>query len=162
MDATAEARLHRVFVWSIAFKGIDALLEIAAAIVLFFAGADAVAGLIMQIAHKELVNHPADLIAGWLRDLAMSYSVSEQNFAVIYLASHGIVKLALVVGLLRNERWAYPASILVFAAFIVYQLYRFTFTHSPFLIALTVFDLVVLALIWNEWRQRRLAASARE
>jgi uncharacterized membrane protein len=46
-------------------------------------------------------------------------------------------------------------SLVVFAAFIVYQLYRFTFTHSAFLIVLTVFDLIVMALVWHEWRYRR-------
>jgi uncharacterized membrane protein len=29
------------------------------------------------------------------------------------------------------------------------------FTHSPFLIVLTVFDLVVIYLVWHEWRVRK-------
>jgi uncharacterized membrane protein len=159
MTPTEESRLHRAFVWSVALKGIDAALEIAAAFALAVVDAGAVSGFLMHVAHKELVNHPADLIAGWLRDLAASYSVSAKTFAVIYLASHGIVKMVLVVGLLREKTWAYPASILVFAGFIAYQVYRYSFTRSVFLIVLTGFDLIVVALVWNEWRQRRLVAA---
>jgi uncharacterized membrane protein len=45
--------------------------------------------------------------------------------------------------------------VIVFGAFIVYQLYRFTFTHGIGLIALSVFDLVVIWLIWLEYRALR-------
>ena len=83
---------------------------------------------------------------------AQSFSVQTQHFYAFYLLSHGIVKLALVVGLLMGRLWAYPASLAVMTLFIAYQLYRFTFTHSPGLIVLTVFDLVVIALIWHEYR----------
>ena len=54
--------------------------------------------------------------------------------------------------LLREKLWAYPASFAVFGAFIAYQLYRYTFTHGFGLIALTLFDLVVMLLIWHEYR----------
>jgi len=39
--------------------------------------------------------------------------------------------------------------------FIVYQIYRFTLTGSIALIALTVFDLIVIWLIWLEYRAVR-------
>jgi len=67
------------------------------------------------------------------------------------------VKIALVAGLLSGARWAYPTSLVVMAMFVVYQLYRFSFTHGLALLVLTVFDLFVIALIWREWR--RLAAA---
>jgi uncharacterized membrane protein len=39
--------------------------------------------------------------------------------------------------------------------FIVYQLYRFFYTRSLGLIVLTVFDLIVMILIWHEYRLLR-------
>jgi uncharacterized membrane protein len=66
--------------------------------------------------------------------------------------SHGIVKLFLVVGLLRNKLWAYPAAIVVFVLFIAYQLYRLSSAPSPLLVLLTVFDVVVIGLTWHEYR----------
>jgi uncharacterized membrane protein len=72
--------------------------------------------------------------------------------------SHGIVKLLLVVELLRNKLWSYPASLIVLGLFIVYQLYRYSYTHGAGLIVLTIFDILVMTLIWHEYRlvQRHL------
>jgi uncharacterized membrane protein len=72
--------------------------------------------------------------------------------------THGIINMGLVVGLLANRLWAYPASLAILGAFVFYQVYRFTHTHALGLIMLTLFDLLVLWLIWHEYslmRQRR-------
>jgi uncharacterized membrane protein len=34
----------------------------------------------------------------------------------------------------------------------IYQVYRYSYTHSFGLLVLTVFDAVVMVLIWHEWR----------
>ena len=41
---------------------------------------------------------------------------------------------------------------LVLGLFIVYQLYRFSYTHGFGLIVLTIFDVFVMGLIWHEYR----------
>jgi uncharacterized membrane protein len=69
--------------------------------------------------------------------------------------SHGLIKIFLVVGLLKEMLWSYPASLVVLAAFIVYQVYRYSYTGSVGLIVLTVFDLIVMILVWHEWRLLR-------
>jgi uncharacterized membrane protein len=61
------------------------------------------------------------------------------------------VKLLLVVGLLKNKLWSYPASFVVLGLFIAYQLYRFSYTHSVGLIVLTIFDVIVIGLICQEY-----------
>ncbi len=76
------------------------------------------------------------------------------HFASWYLLSHGGVKLCLVLALLWNKLWAYPLMIVMLSAFIGYQMYRFTLTHSAAMIVLTVFDLIVIALTWIEYRQQ--------
>jgi uncharacterized membrane protein len=48
--------------------------------------------------------------------------------------------------------WSYPASLVVMAAFIAYQLYRYSYTFSVGLMLLTIFDVIVIALVWHEWR----------
>lgn len=62
-----------------------------------------------------------------------------------------VVKLLLVIGLLRNKLWSYPVSLVVLGLFITYQLYRFSYTHGAGLIVLTVFDIVIMGLIWHEY-----------
>ena len=43
----------------------------------------------------------------------------------------------------------------VFGLFIVYQLYRFTFTHSMWLVLVTAIDVIVIALTWHEYKYLR-------
>jgi uncharacterized membrane protein len=68
-----------------------------------------------------------------------------------------VVKLVLVICLLLNKIWAYPLTIAVFTAFMVYQVHRFTHTHSWALIWLTAFDAVIVYLTWQEYQEQRAA-----
>ena len=154
-SAAEESRIHQVFLLTLALKAVDAVLELVVGVALLFLDGDALKHAALVLVSKHLVLHPQDRIFHWLADTAANFSLDAKTFAAIYLASHGIVKLALVVGLWRNQAWAYPVSLAVFAGFIVYQVYRFTFTQSVFLVVLTVFDLIVMALVWHEWRYRR-------
>ena len=54
------------------------------------------------------------------------------------------MKVALVIGLLRNKFWAYPASLVTMGLFIVYRLYRYSFTHGIGLIVPTVFEVFIV------------------
>ncbi|MCX5542404.1 DUF2127 domain-containing protein [Paraburkholderia sp. CNPSo 3076] len=82
-------------------------------------------------------------------------SVDAQRFAGLYLLAHGVLKLWLVAGLLRERLWYYPVSIVVFALFIAYQVYRITYSHSVWLLLVTALDVVVIALTWHEYRYLR-------
>jgi uncharacterized membrane protein len=57
-----------------------------------------------------------------------------------------------VIGLLRDQLWSYPASLVVLGLFIVYQVYRYIYSLSVGLIFLTVLDLVLMGLVWHEYR----------
>jgi uncharacterized membrane protein len=159
MTPAEEKRLHQAFVISLAIKAADAILELVSAALLAIVDARVLTGPVIRWASKELISHPEDRIAAWFRQAAEAFSVDAKTFAVLYLASHGMIKLALVIALFRNQAWAYPVSLVAFGGFIVYQLHRYAFTHSIFLIVLTAFDLIVMGLVWHEWRQRRAAAA---
>jgi uncharacterized membrane protein len=60
--------------------------------------------------------------------------------------------------LLKHRLWAYPVAVLVFGAFIIYQLYRFMLTQGLGLIVLSLFDLVVIWLIYVEYRALKRGA----
>ena len=77
-----------------------------------------------------------------------------RHFASAYLIGHGVLKIFLAVTLLRERLWAFPTALSVLAIFVAYQLHRFVRTHSIVLLALTVVDLVVMVLIWREYRSR--------
>ena len=88
-----------------------------------------------------------------LRSAAEHLSVGGQQFAAVYLLSHGVIKAVLVYALLKDKLWAFPWAIGVFAAFGVYQMYRYFIQPSGWLIALTVLDVMVILLTWTEWRR---------
>ena len=147
-----EARVHRIFQVSILLKGLHALIECVSGLLLAVISADTIVGFVNHLTQDELVEDRYDHIANMLRHFAENYSVSDQNFYAFYLLSHGLVKVALVIGLLRGKMWAYPASLVVLAGFIIYQLYRYSNTHGVGLIVLTLFDVVVMWLVWHEYR----------
>ena len=146
-----EQRIHRIFEVSILLKGAHALIECIGGLALALASTASIAGLVNRLTQEELIEDPNDFIATHLLGLAQGLSVNSKHFYAFYLLSHGIVKLALVAGLLRNKLWAYPVSLVVLALFILYQIYRFYYTQSVGLIVLTVFDVIVMVLIWHEY-----------
>ena len=136
-----EKRIHQIFVVSVTAKGLHALIEIAGGIALYLFSSDTIGRWIDHVDRNE-----------WL---ARHFPLQEQGFFAFYLLSHGILKGAIVAGLLREKLWAYPASFVIFGLFIAYQLYRYSYTHEIALIALSIFDLFVIALAVHEWRLLR-------
>ena len=150
-----EKRIHQIFVVSVSLKGLHALIEIAGGLALYLVSTGTIVHTINRWSYGELSEDRHDWIANHLLEFSRTFSVAEHNFYAFYLLSHGLVKSVLVVGLLREKLWAYPASFAVFGAFIAYQLYRYSYTHDVGLILLTVFDLFVIALAWHEYRLLR-------
>jgi uncharacterized membrane protein len=150
-----EKRIHQIFVVSVSLKGLHALIEIVGGFALYLVSTETIVRTINRWSYDELIEDKHDRIANHLLAFSRTFSVAEHNFYAFYLLSHGLVKSILVVGLLREKLWAYPASFAVFSAFIAYQLYRYSYTHDFGLILLTIFDLFVIALAWHEYRLLR-------
>lgn len=157
-DAGAHKTLDRFFYVSIWLKGVHAVFEIIGGIALLLTSPAFILQVVATVTQDEMGEDPNDFVANTLLSAVQRISVSSQHFAALYLLSHGAVKIFLVIGLLRNRSWAYPAALAVFGAFILYQVYRFCLTHSLGLVALTVFDLAVMWLIWREYRLREFAS----
>ncbi len=158
----SEHRIHLIFELSLFFKGAFALFEIIGGILTYVIPQAFILGVVSMLTQRELAEDPRDLVANYFLHAAQHLSVGTQRFAAIYLLSHGAIKLWLIVGLLRERLWYYPTAIAVFGLFIVYQLYRFSFTHSAFLLLITALDALVIVLTWHEYgylrhqlRQRR-------
>ncbi len=150
-----EHRIHQIFQVSILLKGAHALVECLGGFVLAVVSTSSIAAFVNAITQDELVEDPNDFVATHLLAMAHGFSVQTQNFYAFYLLSHGLVKVALVVGLLTNKLWSYPASLVVLGLFVVYQVYRFTYTHGLGLIVLTIFDVIVMILVWHEYSLMR-------
>lgn len=137
---------HLAFVLGMVFKGIDGLLEVAGAIALLLISKSRIDQVVDWLAQQEFgpthaLAHVTTQLAGDMR-----------RFTILYLFVHGGVKLALVAGLLRGVRWVFPVALVILTGFIAYQLYRLSMRLSLGLGALTVIDVIVVLLIFQEWR----------
>jgi len=146
---------HRAFRVGIGLKAANAALELVAGVAMFLIPASWLTALATSITQHELAEDPHDFVATHLIRWAGGLSSDDTRYYAIYLLAHGVVKIALVVSLLKGWMWSYPASIIVLALFIVYQTYQFILHPGWGMIALNIFDLVVIWLIWIEYRSVR-------
>jgi uncharacterized membrane protein len=147
-----EHRIRQIFVVSVLLKGAHAVIECVGGAALGLISTTTIVNLVNILTQEELVEDQDDFIARHLLAWAQGLSVATKNFYAFFLLSHGVVKLLLVVGLLRGKLWSYLTSLVVFGLFVVYQLYRYSYTHGAGLIVLSVFDIVVMGLVWHEYR----------
>ena len=146
-----EHRIRQIFQISVLLKGAHAAIECIGGIALALISTTTIVNWVSALTQDELIEDPNDFLATHLLAWAQGFSVETRHFYAFYLLNHGLVKLLLVVGLLRNKLWSYPASLAILGLFIIYQLYRFSYTHGTGLILLTVFDVLVMGLIWHEY-----------
>jgi uncharacterized membrane protein len=135
-------RLHQLFIVSVIVKGVHAVIELAGGIALYLFSTGTIAAWLWQAGQSN----------DWIERFANSFSTKEHHFYAFYLVSHGVVNGLIVAGLLMRTRWAYQATFIVLTLFIAYQAYRYSYTHDIGLIVISVIDLIVMALAWNEYR----------
>ena len=145
--------LHKGFEFGILLKGIDGILEILGSFVLLFLNPARLNKLIILLTQHELSEDPRDFIANYIIKFSSGFSISTQHFGVFYLFSHGIIKLILIYLLWKKKIWSYPLAVVFLILFIFYQIYRYTFTHSIWLIYLTVFDIIMIVLTLVEYKR---------
>jgi uncharacterized membrane protein len=131
------------------------MLEVIGGIFLFFSTPRSLSKLAATLLTNELLEDPKDLVANTLLHAVQGLSANAQIFASAYLLVHGIVKVGLVIALWNKKLWAYPLAGIVLVLFTAYQLYLFSHSRSLFQLALTVVDVVILLLLWSEYRRSR-------
>jgi uncharacterized membrane protein len=156
----AKSFLHGTFRTGIAMKGVDGLLEMTGGILLWFVKPSKMSSALRMLCLHELSRNPHDFIAVHLLHTSEKLAHGHPLFASIFLLSHGLVKAVLAVLLWFGELWTYPLAIVVFSAFSVYQVYRYTHTHSIALLVITAFDLAIVWLTWGEYRVQKSARKA--
>jgi uncharacterized membrane protein len=161
MKVARQSILHESFRVGISLKGVGGLFEVFSGVVLWLLKPSQMNEIVRRICDALLVDAPHSKIVSHVLNASQQMADNgSTQFAAIYLISHGLVKTLLVIALWRDKLWAYPLTIVVFSAFMGYQLHRFTHTHSWALIALTIFDAVIIYLTWKEYQQ--LQAHQRE
>ena len=136
-----EKRIHQVFVVSIALKGLHGLVEIVGGLALALFSTESILRLLYRIdRHDWLTRH---------------FSVGEHHYYVFFFISHGVLNLAVAIGLLLEKLWAYPAAFFILGLFIVLQMIRFAHVHDPGLVFFSILDVIVIYLAVHEYRLLR-------
>jgi len=151
----ATSRLDKVFEVGVVLKGLDGLLEITGGILLLLIKPEYLNQLATTLTQHELAEDPRDFLATHILHSTQQLGAGSLVFAALYLLSHGIVKIVLVWEILHNRFWAYLGLIYLTIGFMIYQIYRFSYSHAISLILLTVFDGVIVYLTVVEYRKRR-------
>lgn len=153
--------LDDLFEIGLLLKGLDGLVETVSGLALLIIRPEHIAHWAQRITAPELAEDPHDFIATHIAHWANNFTKQAAVFAAVYLLAHGLVKVVLVFEVLRNHLWAYPALILVTAAFIVYQLIHLVRVPSAGFVVLTAFDFVIIYLTSREYAKQRAIRSER-
>jgi uncharacterized membrane protein len=149
----------KAFRVSLYLKGLDGLLEIFGGILLLLISPEQINHLAKWLTQGELSQDPNDFIANHILKTAHELTGASLLFGALYLLSHGIVKIVLIVEVLRDRLWAYIGLIVVTIGFVIYQLYRLSYKFSVSLTLLTLFDLLIIYLTQKEYRKHKARVS---
>lgn len=150
-----ERILDLIFLIGVLFKGIDGLIELIGGLALLVLSPAQLLGAVTAVTAHELAEDPHDILDNLLIHGVQHLAGSGLVFIALYLLFHGVVKLAIVIALLLGSRRVYPWAIAVLIAFLGYQVYELVVAPSVGIVLLSVFDAVIIALTWREWRHGR-------
>jgi uncharacterized membrane protein len=143
--------LDKVFEGGIIIKGVTGALEFLGGLLLFFVDPAAIYQFLVAVTQKEIVEDPRDIFSNFLLNSTQHLGGS-RTFLIVYLWIHATIKLIAVIGILRNQLWAYPFSLITLGLLMLYQIYSIIFVEPAIgMILLTIFDVFILWLIWREY-----------
>ena len=145
---TEEKNITRGFYASIFLKGIISFGEILIGTLALFIPLS----YATDFALKMLQIFPHNSLEMHLESTISQFATVSGIFIATYLISRGLVKILLIIGMLKRQLWAYPTSLIVLACLVMYQIFQIITTGSIAIIALTLFDLVVMWFIYEEYQ----------
>lgn len=143
--------LHQLYKASVIIKGIDGILEIIGGFLLIFFSPLTITRTVLFLARIELTKDPRHHLLSYFYQIASGIPLHRRHFYSLLFISHGAVKLILVGGLMKNRLWAYPTTMVIFTAFVFYQISEIYSSPSILLVVITVIDVFVVLLIGREY-----------
>lgn len=149
--------LDRLFVVSVALKGLSGALQLIGGAFLLFVTPREIHSWTTWLGGVLFADPTPEIspLRTWFVHLADHLDVHATVFAAVYLLLHGAIKVFLAGALWREALWAYPWMLVALVGFISYQCYEMIVDFSWLMLALTVFDVFVIALTIREWQLHR-------
>ena len=150
---TLEERLFSIGMkWRIAYG----FLRILFGLVLLKIVGSPLVEVIRVLMNHELVEDPSDVLYNLIISTLTSHPVYITYFIASYFIFWGVIDVVLSYNLMKHRMWAFPASFILIGMFIVYEVVRFTHTHS-FVLLLAIFvDIVIAWLIQREFKKLKM------
>ena len=151
MNKQEEKEVYQWFKGSVLIKGAISLCEVIVGIVALCIPVHYIVSFAEFVTKGEIIEDPNSFFANHILAGADAITAIGTLYIGLYLISRGGIKLGLIVALLKNKLWAYPWSLALLSFFVIYQMYEIVKTHSLLIIAVTLFDGVVMYFIWKEY-----------
>lgn len=145
--------LDKTYEIGIIIKGIDGALELIGGLLVLFIPRSVILHLTDVLTRNELANDPHDFFANHILKAGHSLATGSRTFAILFLLTHGAVKVGLVVALLRQKLWAYPWALVILSLFLIYQIYLLIVRTTISMGFLSVLDAIIIWLVWREWQK---------
>ena len=147
---------HGLFLVALWLKGAFAIFEAACGVLFFIYTPDSLRSMLGFLLHTELLDDPNDYVAHFVFRILNNVPHGSERFLAIYLLGHGLIKLAIVAGLLSEKLWTFPVGLIAMGLFIIYELDRYAHTHSLVLVGAAALDGLIMMLVWREYRAAKL------
>jgi uncharacterized membrane protein len=147
--------LDKTYEIGIIIKGVDGILELIGGVLVLSLSPATINGITRFLIEHPLQANQHGLIAAHISKAGADLASGNNLFAAAFLLTHGIVKVVLVTCLLLNKMWAYPWALGALSLFLVYQIYVLVTKPTFGMAFLTVLDIVIIWLVYREWRQQQ-------
>lgn len=144
-----------VFTGSIILKGINGIIESIGGLILLFTNSQVISRYLKLIFNHELENDPSDKVVNFLINYFQNISQHTQVFAATYILLHGIMNLFLFSMVWKKKIHAYPIVVVIMSLLVIYQIIRFSHTHSVILFVITLVDMLIIYLIADEYTRKK-------
>jgi uncharacterized membrane protein len=112
--------------------------------------------VITSLMGHELVEDPSDILYAFASHALGQHPVYISYFLAIYFIFWGVLDVVLSYNLLKDKIWAFSSSLILIGGFIMYELFRFSHTHSFILLYIICLDVAIFWLIKREYKKLQL------
>ncbi len=112
--------------------------------------------LFYQVFRQEILEDKDDIFIRAIKSIFDGHTFYVTYFISIYFIFWGAVDAFLSFNLLKLRIWSYPVSLTLITTFTLYEIYRFTHTHSLILLSIILIDIFLIWIIFKEYKKLKL------
>ena len=147
--------VHKAFWLSLVVKGIDGALQLVGGIAVLVVEPGTLGRLYRYLTRHLLGSTGDSPEIDFIREAAKQFSMRNESLVAIYLLFHGVIKVLLVYGLLKERLWVFPAAFVGFGLFLALEIYRLTQQFHIGIVVLMCVDCFVITMVWLEYKKVR-------